>query len=199
MKDIVFDFGGVLVDWNPRHLYKKVFASAEEMEWFLGNVCTPAWNAQQDGGRSFAQAVSELKVEYPKYAAQIEDFYNRWDETLAGPIKGAVEILRELKSKGLRIYGLTNWSAETFPIAFERFDFFKLLDGIVVSGEEGLIKPDPEIYKRLLQRFDLQAPNCIFIDDNAGNIAAAKALGFEGIVFTTALELRQELTRRGIL
>ncbi len=199
MKDIVFDLGGVLIDWNPRHLYRKIFASEEEMEWFLSTVCTTQWNTQQDAGRPFAKGLALLKEKYPKYSAQIDDYFNRWDEMLGGPIKGTVAILRELKEKGYRIYGLTNWSAETFPLALERYDFLHQMDGIVVSGEEHLVKPDPAIYARLLKRYQLRAPNCVLIDDNAANISAADTLGFEAIQFHNPDLLRKELLQRGLL
>lgn len=199
MRDIVFDFGGVLVDWNPRYLYRKIFASEEEMDWFLTHVCTPQWNAQQDAGRPFAQGVEELTRQYPRYAAQIAAFFTRWDEMLGGEIKGMRALLAELKQKGYKLYGLTNWSAETLPLARQRFGIFNLLDGMVVSGEEKLIKPDPEIFKRLLQRFALQADNCLFIDDNAANVAAAAACGIDGILFENAPSLRQTLGQKGVL
>lgn len=199
MKDIIFDFGGVLIDWNPRYLYKKVFASEEEMEWFLNNVCTSQWNTQQDAGRPFAQGIALLTQKYPKYTPQIEDYYKRWDEMLGGAVKGTPDILKELQSKGYKVYGLTNWSAETFHIAYERFDFLRTLDGIVVSGEEKLVKPDPKIYERLLARFNLRAPNCVFIDDNAANVTEAARLGFEAIEFKEAGQLSKELLHLGIL
>ncbi len=199
MKDIVFDLGGVLIDWNPRHLYKKIFASPEEMEWFLSNVCTPQWNTQQDAGRPFAQGLALAKEKYPKYAAQIDDYYARWEEMLGGPIKGTVALWRELKDKGYRIYALTNWSAETFPFPKENYDLLRQLDGILVSGEERLVKPDPAIYARLLKKFGLPSPDCVFIDDNAANVAAAANLGFDAILFESPDALRAELMRRGLL
>lgn len=199
MKDIVFDLGGVLIDWNPRHLYKKIFASEEEMEWFLANVCTPQWNTQQDAGRPFAEGTGLLKEKYPKYAAQIEDYYVRWEEMLGGPIKGTVAVLKELKERGYRVYALTNWSAETLPLAKTKYDFFPLFNGITVSGEEKLVKPDPKIYARLLKTFGLHAGNCVFIDDNAANTAEAEHLGFETILFTSPEELRAGLVRLGVL
>lgn len=199
MKDIVFDLGGVLIDWNPRYLYKKIFASTEEMEWFLSNVCTPEWNARQDAGRPFAQALALVTEKYPKYAAQINDYYARWEETLGGPIKGTVALWQELKNKGYRIYALTNWSAETFPIAKQKYDFLQKMDGIVVSGEEKMNKPNPEIYKRLLARYGLQANNCVYIDDSLPNVEAAAQLGFDAIHFVSPEVLRLELLKRGLL
>lgn len=199
MKDIIFDLGGVLIDWNPRHLYKKIFGSPEEMEWFLTNICTPQWNTQQDAGRPFAKGLAVAKEKYPKYAAQIDDYFNRWDEMLGGPIKASVAVLKELKEKGYRLYALTNWSAETFPIARAKYDFLNLFDGIVVSGEERLVKPDPAIYARLLKRYQLRSCNCVFIDDNAANVSEAAHLGFDAICFNGEENLRTELLRRGLL
>ena len=199
MKKIVFDLGGVLIDWNPRYLYKKIFASEEEMEWFLSNVCTPAWNARQDAGRPFAEGIAEAKAKYPKYAPQIEAYFLRWDEMLGGAVKGSAEILRDVKARGYATYALTNWSVETFPLARAKFSFFDEFDGIVVSGEEKLIKPDPAIYDRLLSRFGLCAPDCVFIDDNSENIAAAAQLGFETILFSDAPSLRRELAEHIVL
>lgn len=199
MTHLVFDFGGVLVDWNPRHLYRKIFSSEEEMEYFLAHVCSGEWNARQDGGRPFAQGIAELTEQYPKYAAQIEAYFTRWEEMLGGEIAGMSALVHELKAKGYKLYGLTNWSAETFPIALRRFGVFKELDGMLVSGQEKVIKPDPEIYKRLLVRFNLRAPDCLFIDDSAANVVAARELGFDGVRFENAAQLRRELEKRKIL
>ncbi|MBQ7908329.1 MAG: HAD family phosphatase [Elusimicrobiaceae bacterium] len=199
MKTIVFDFGGVLVDWNPRHLYRKIFASHEEMEWFLANVCTNAWNARQDAGRSFAEGIALLKEQYPAYSQQIEAYFSRWEEMLGLEIEGSRQIIQELKSKGYKLYGLSNWSAETFPKAEARFDILAQMHGRVVSGEEKLIKPDPRIYERFLERFSLRAEKCVFIDDNAANVAAAHTVGMDGIVFKNAEQLREELQKRDIL
>lgn len=199
MKTIVFDLGGVLIDWNPRYLYTKIFAAEEEMEWFLSNVCTPEWNVRQDAGRPFAEGILEAKAKYPKYAPQIESYFLRWDEMLGGPVKGTPEILREVKARGHKTYALTNWSAETFPLAQAKFAFLSEFDGVVVSGAEKLAKPDPAIFKRLLERFDLTAPDCVFIDDNLDNIAAAAELGFETVLFKDAPSLRRELLERGVL
>ncbi len=199
MKDIVFDLGGVLIDWNPRYLYRKVFSTEKEMDWFLTNVCTSQWNTQQDAGRPFEQGIKLLEDKFPEYKFAINFYYSRWEEMLGGEIAGSVEILRELKNRGYRVYALTNWSAETFPIAQKNYDFLKWFDGIVVSGEEKLVKPDPVIYSRLLERYQLKAPNCVFIDDNAANISKAADLGFETILFTDPEALRSTLVSRAIL
>ena len=199
MKNIIFDFGGVLVDWNPRHLYRKIFSSEEEMEGFLAQVCNGEWNAKQDAGRPFAQAVAELQKQYPQYTEQIAAYFDRWGEMLGGEIPGMADLVRMLKRKGYKLYGLTNWSAETFPLARAKYSVFDMLDGMVVSGEEHIIKPDPEIYKRLLTRFQLRAPDCLFIDDSPANVAAARQLGFDAVRFESAAALERELKRRNML
>lgn len=199
MKDMIFDFGGVLVDWNPRRLYRKIFNSEKETEWFLSNVCTGEWNGQQDAGRPFAQGVALLKEQYPKYAKEIDMFYTRWEEMLGGEIPGMPQLLKELKERGYKLYGLTNWSAETFPMARSRFHVFDLLDGYVVSGEEKLIKPDPALFRRLLERFSLCAENCVFIDDSPANCAAARELGMTAVDFKSAEQLREVLKKIGVL
>ncbi len=199
MKTIVFDLGGVFVDWNPRYLYRKIFSSCEEMEWFLSHVCSNVWNARQDAGRTFAEGAEILKKEYPSYASQIDMYFSRWSEMFGPDIAGTKEIFWELKAKGFKVYGLTNWSEETFPKAKEMFEVFRQLDGVLVSGEEKLIKPDPRIYQRFLEKFSLRAEKCIFIDDNAANVSAAHTVGMDGIHFQHAQQLREELQKRGIL
>lgn len=198
-KTIVFDFGGVLIDWNPRHLYKKIFTDESEMEWFLGNVCTLHWNLKQDEGRPFAEGVTLLQGQYPQYTEQIDAYHKRWEEMLNGHIEETVQIMRNLKSAGYTILGLTNWSAETFPVALERFEFLHELDGIVVSGTEKLVKPDDTIFKLLLQRYNVKAEDCVFIDDNIYNVEAAHNLGFEAIHFSTPEALRHRLEELGVL
>ena len=199
MKDIVFDLGGVLIDWNPRHLYKKVFSTEAEMEWFLANVCTSQWNTQQDAGRPFAQGIELLKAKYPEYTFAIEFYWSRWEEMLGGEITESVEILRSLKMRGYHVYALSNWSTETFALVRDKYGFLNAFDGMVISGEEKLVKPDPEIYKRLLEKYGLKASNCIFIDDNAANISKAADLGFETILFTDSDALHRALINRSIL
>lgn len=197
---VIFDFGGVLVDWNPRHLYSKLFGDDEAgMERFLSEVTTPEWNAQQDAGRSWDEAVRVLTAEHPTHADLIAAYHLRWEETLKGPIDDSLTILRELKQAGHPLYGLTNWSHETFPLARARYDFFDLFDGIVVSGEEKMIKPDPQLYWTLLERYDIDPQRAVFIDDNASNVQAAQALGIHGIHFHSPAQLRGELVALGFL
>jgi len=183
IKDVVFDFGGVLMDWDPRYLYRTYFKDEEQMEYFLSHICTDAWNAEQDRGRTFDEGISLLLRQYPQYAEPIRMYKDRWESMLKGEFPRSVELLRRLKEQGYGIYGLTNWSAETIPIAFAKYDFFKLFDGIVVSGEEKLIKPDLKIYRILLDRYNLIAENTLFIDNSPANIEAARQLGFQTILF----------------
>ena len=196
----VFDFGGVLVDWNPRHLYRKLFVGDDAaMEHFLATVCTPEWNLRQDAGRSFAEGNEELARAHPDKRLLIEAWGKRYAETLRGAIDGTVEILADLRDRGVPLYGLTNWSAETFPIGKRRFEFFSWFDGIVVSGEEKVVKPDPRIYRVLLERYGFAAHDAVFIDDVERNADAASALGFHGIRFTDPPALRRALVRLGLL
>lgn len=196
---IVWDFGGVLMDWDPRYLYRKVFQTEEEMEYFLKEVCTMEWNLQFDAGKPFAEGIRELSAVHPKYSDQIEIFYSRWIEMIHGDIPGSVEILFDLKSKGYQMFGLTNWSRETFPLVRNDYRFFGELDGILVSGEELLAKPNPEIFELLLDRYGLDPKNCIFIDDSKPNIEAAQGLEFGTIHFQSPDQLKKELHRKGIL
>jgi 2-haloacid dehalogenase len=197
---VVFDLGGVLIDWNPRHLYRKMFDGDEEgMERFLSEICTPEWNARQDEGRSFAEATEELIARHPGQAELIRAFFDRWPEMVAGAIEETVEILSELKGAGREIYALSNWSAETFPHARERFQFLGWFDFTLISGEVGLVKPKREVFDFLLEKTGRRAEECVFIDDSPANTAAARDLGFDAIHFRSPGQLRDELTNRGIL
>jgi len=197
---VVFDVGGVLLQWDPRHLYRKLFAGDDAaMEHFLGNVCTEEWNERQDAGRTFADAAAELLPAHADKAHLIHAFGRRFDEMIPGAIEETVDILRELKRAGVPLYAVTNWSAETFPSAQNRFDFLAEFDGIVVSGEEGVIKPDPRIFRILLDRYDILAHAAVFIDDNPANAEAATNLGIHGIHFRSPQQLRRELVELGLL
>ncbi|QWT21863.1 HAD family phosphatase [Bacillus sp. NP157] len=197
---VIFDFGGVLVDWNPRHLYRKLFGDDEAgMERFLAEVTTTEWNLQQDAGRPWKDALAELTAQHPEHVDLITAFHERWEETLKGPIDDSIAILHDLKSAGHPLYGLTNWSGETFPIARARYEFFNWFDGIVVSGDEGTIKPDPRLYETLLERYDVDPKRAVFIDDNKANVEAAEALGIHGIHFHSPAQLRADLIDLGFL
>lgn len=198
IKNIVFDFGGVLIDWNPIYVYGNEFDSKSEMDFFFENICTHTWNLQQDAGRSLAEATRLLQEEHPQYREQIAMYYGRWEEMLGGTIDENVSLIKPLK-QNYNVYGLTNWSAETLPIAMERYPFFSELDGIVVSGEEKIVKPDARFYQILLNRYNLNPQETLFIDDNADNIEAAKALKLQTIHLTKNIHLEKALRDMGIL
>lgn len=195
---IIFDFGGVLVDWNPRYVYRDYFQDDEKMEWFLANICTDEWNIEQDRGRSLAEATELLVAQHPDWEKEIRMYYGQWETMMKDAIYETVDILFELKKK-YKMYGLTNWSAETFPIALDRFEFFQVFEGILVSGEEKLIKPDEKIFERMMEKFDLKPENCLFIDDTAKNVEASRKFGIETIHFKNPDDLRKELEELEIL
>ena len=197
-KVIVFDLGGVLIDWDPRYMYRKLFDDEAEMERFLAEVTTSEWNARHDAGRRWEDGVALLSAQHPHLAGLISAYWERWEEMLAGPIDGTVEILAALRDSGYELHALTNWSTQTFPIARERYEFLDWFETIVVSGEEKLIKPDPRIYEILLERIGRQANDCIFIDDAPRNVATATELGFTAIRFENPNQLRAELGRLGV-
>jgi 2-haloacid dehalogenase len=195
---IVFDLGGVLIDWNPRYLYRKLLQNDEEVEYFLANICTAEWNAQQDGGRPFREGVATLKEKYPAYAGLIEAYHQRWEEMLGEAYGETVEILSAVKKLGMPLYALTNWSAETFPIARKRYEFLSWFEGILVSGEVGLKKPDPEIFRLLLKRYKLNADQTIYLDDVEENLIPARQVGLRAIHFQSAAQLRTSLQQLGL-
>ncbi len=198
LKNIIFDFGGVLMDWDPRYFYRDYFQNDTDMEFLLKNITTNAWNAEQDRGRSIEKANEKLIREHPLFEKDIRAYYDNWTTMLKGDIPENVTVLRQLEGK-YPLYGLTNWSAETFPYALEHYDFFALFEGkIVVSGDEKLIKPDPKIFKVLLHRYNLVAEESVFIDDNADNIETAKSLGFTCVHVTPETNLQQELHQLGL-
>lgn len=197
---IVFDLGAVLIDWNPRHLYRKIFKTEEEITWFLENICTHDWNEKQDAGRSFEEATNELLQKFPEHEMPIRAWYDRWQETIKGPIPGTVEILKQIRdSKKYTLYALTNWSAETFPWALEKFDFLSWFNGIVVSGHEKTRKPFPEFFQILFDRYRINPTQGLFIDDSQRNIEGARAVGLPGIWFQSPEQLKADLIRLNIL
>jgi 2-haloacid dehalogenase len=197
---IIFDLGGVLIDWNPRYVYRQIFDSEEKIDWFFENICTHEWNEHQDAGRSLQEATEELVAKFPEHENEIRAYYGRWEEMLGGPIHETVEILQSLKATNkYKIYALTNWSAETFPVALQRYEFLNWFDGIVMSGEEKTRKPFVEIYKRLLDRFKVDPSEVIFIDDSLRNVMGAEAAGIEGIHFHSPQQLKEELQQRNIM
>lgn len=197
---IIFDLGGVLIDWNPRYVYRTIFKNEAEVEWFLENVTTHEWNEQQDAGYPLHKATEELIAEHPEWENEIKAYYGRWLEMLGEAIHETVEIFHQLKKTGkYKLYALTNWSAETFPHARKRFEFLEWFDGIVVSGEEKMKKPSAEFYKTLLERYRLDPSRTIFIDDSLRNIKGAETAGLKGIQFHNAMQLRVELQKMGVI
>lgn len=197
---VIFDLGGVLIDWDPRNLYRRLFdGNIAAMEAFLAEVCTAEWNERQDAGRSFAEGEAVAIAAHPDRRDMIIAWARDFDEMIPGAIAGSVDILAQLHARGVPLYALSNWSAETFPSQLRRFDFLSWFAGIVLSGEEGVIKPDPRIYRRLLERHGVEAARAVYIDDVAANAAAATALGIHGIHFTSPGQLRAELAALGLL
>ena len=197
---IIFDLGAVLINWNPQHLYRKLIADDEQRQYFLDNICTSDWNEEQDAGRSLADGTEFLVSKHPEHEENIRAFYSRWDEMLAGPIQGTVDIFKALKESGkYKIYALSNWSAETFEIAQREFDFLNWFDGMVVSGVEKIRKPDPAFYNLLLTRYQVKPEEAVFIDDNYRNILAAEALGIKSVHFTSAEDLSSALKKLSVL
>jgi 2-haloacid dehalogenase len=199
-KSVIFDLGGVLLDWDPRHLYRKLFDGDEAaMERFLAEVCTMAWHLQHDAGRPFAETCAELKLQHPGHDALIEAFADRHDEMTAGPIAGTVALLERLAADAVPLYAITNFPAQTFPLARQKFGFLGLFRDVAVSGVERVVKPDAEIFNILLRRNALVAGESIFIDDSLRNVEVARALGLHAIHFRSPDLLEQELCALGVL
>ncbi|MBB5191777.1 2-haloacid dehalogenase [Silvimonas terrae] len=203
VRAVVFDFGGVLFDWNPEYLYRELIPDATERQWFLQHVCNGEWNLQQDAGRTLADATAMLIAQYPDHAELIRAFYGRWPETLAGTLPEGIKLMEDLENAAIPLYGLTNWSAETFPYAWENYPFLHRFKDIVVSGRLKLIKPDAAIYHEMFRRIaqdlpDLAPAELVFIDDNAANAAAAGALGWHGIHHVSAAQTESALRELGL-
>jgi 2-haloacid dehalogenase len=197
---VVFDLGGVLIDWNPRHLYRRLFDGDEAaMERFLIEICSPAWNARQDSGRSWHDAVETLVRLHPEHRELIVAYDERWPEMLGGPIEGTVDILADVRRAGLRLAALSNWSAEKFPIARRRYDFLGWFEAVVVSGEVGVAKPDPRIYRHLLRRTGFDPARTLFVDDVEANLTVAADFGLQTHLFRDPATLRAELQRLALL
>lgn len=197
---LVFDLGGVLIDWNPEYLYRTIFPDEKERNWFLSTICTLDWNEEQDAGRTLQEGTEYLVKKFPDHEASIRAYYDRWKEMLGGPIHDTVEIFRQLKfNTDIRLYALTNWSAETFPVALELYEFLHWFDGRLVSGEEQIRKPSPGIYQLLIDRFGIRPSEAIYVDDNLRNVIPARELGFHGIHFHSPEQFRKELIELGVL
>lgn len=194
IRNIVFDFGGVLVEWNQRYFYRDYFKDDERMEYFLTHVYTEEYVRRTDMGETYAQVIPDMIAAHPEFREAIEIFPLRWGIMLHKEKPESVALLHELKSKGYHLYGLTNWSPENIHVAFERFPFLSELEGTVVSGFEHTVKPDPELYQILLRRYSLKAEECVFIDDRAANVETARRLGMGGVVFDDISHVRQQLS-----
>lgn len=197
---IIFDLGGVLIDWNPKYVYREVFNGDEEkVDWFLDNICTFDWNVEQDAGRTFEEATQFLIDQYPQYEQWIRIYYDRWEDMLGGPIQDSVSLLNKLKKANThQLYALTNWSAEAFPVALQRYDFLQHFEGILVSGEEKMRKPFEMIYELILDRYNLAAEKSVFIDDNLENVLGAKKVGMIAIQYKNSQQLINELSHLGV-
>jgi len=197
---VVFDIGAVLVDWNPEYLYAKVIPDPDERRWFLSEVCTPDWNFAMDAGTSVSDEVAKLVAERPEYADLINPWWDRWSEMLGDETPGTRDIAEELQKSGMPIYALTNWNAQTWELGLAEFPFLgRIFDGIVVSGQEGVTKPDPRIFEILSSRFDLEPSTTVFIDDSPKNVDAANTLGYQAHLFTSAPELEAWLKELDVL
>lgn len=195
---IVFDFGGVVIGWDPRRVYRRFQKTDEEITRFFDEVDFHAWNLEQDRGRPWAEAVSGLSTRFPHHEKLIRAYDEHWEDSITGPIDETVGIVRRLKAAGYRLVGLTNWSADKFALTRSRYEIFRLFDEIIVSGEVGLVKPEKKIFELMLQRIGRRAEECLFIDDSPTNVDAAASMGFSTIHFQSPTQLDEELKRRGI-
>ncbi len=196
---VLFDIGNVFVEWNPRFLYQKLIDDADELDRFLAEVVTLDWHSEHDRGRPFAEGVADLSSQFPEYQDLIQAYDTRWEETLGGVIQGSVDVMMELLERGIRVYGLTNFSAEKWPAFCRNHDFTDMFEGVVVSGEEGLIKPDPRIYHTAIARFHLDPEATVYIDDRRENVLAAEQLDMIGHQFTAPGVLRDAFEKIGML
>jgi len=199
IRAILFDIGGVLLEWDPHRLYRRYFEQPHEIDHFLAEINFPAWNLEQDRGRPFAQAVAELSAQFPQHAHLIRAYHKQWEESIVGPIPGTTRILQQLKQAGFPLYGISNWSHETFPLIRKKYPFFDLLDDIVLSGAVKLVKPDPRIFRLTLNRIGRSADECLLIDDSPANIASAQNLGLATVQFHSSRQLERELHLLGLL
>jgi len=200
IETVIFDLGGVLIDWNPDYVYKTIFNDETKMREFYNEICTSEWNEEQDAGRGLKEATEELVAKFPHEEQNIRAYYDRWEEMLRGEIEESVQVLEKIKEKGeVKLYALTNWSAETFPVALKRFPFLQWFDGRLVSGEEKMRKPFSEIYHLLISRFNIDPHTAVYIDDNERNLKPPADLGIHTILFKSASQLSEELAALGVL
>jgi len=197
---IIFDLGGVLIDWNPQYVFhENYFDSKDKRDYFFSSICSSEWNEEQDAGRSIVEATTELVEKFPEWESAIRDYYGKWTDMLGGPIHETVALFRELKDSGkYKLYALTNWQADLFNIALVRYNFLHWFDGRVVSGVEKTRKPFHEFYHRLLDRYNVNPAEAIFIDDNFRNVKAAEELGITGVHFSNADLLKEALRQLGL-
>jgi 2-haloacid dehalogenase len=197
---LVFDLGGVLIDWNPRYLFREFFPDdPDAMERFLEEIRFPEWNIEMDGGKPFTETLAEVSTRFPQYARMLKAFHQRWEETLGGPIPATVNLLPRLKQAGYSLHALSNWSADTFSIARRKYAFLNLFDSILISGDVKMVKPDPRIFRIFLERSGRKAEECLFVDDNKINTEAARALGFQVVWLENPEQLETELRHRNLL
>ena len=192
-KNVVFDFGGVLLDWNPHYLYDPYFGDVEKAEWFLTHICTYEWNAQHDNGKPIAEGTAELIALHPEWEKEIRMYYDEFMKMMGGQIPGMEELVKELKANGQRVFGLSNWSVETFALVRPVYPVLDLMEDMVISGVEKVMKPDHRIFELALYRFGIKAEETVFIDDNPNNVKAANELGIHGILFQSREQLEKEL------
>jgi 2-haloacid dehalogenase len=203
IKAVVFDFGGVLIDWSPEYLYRELIPDETERRWFLTHVCSMDWVIRQDGGQPIVEATDELVAKFPDHEPLIRAFYERWHEMVGGLLEEGVAIMEKLEAAHVPLFGLTNWSAETFPYAWEHYPVLRRFRDIIVSGRVKLVKPDPAIFAAMRERIELQLPGIepaelVFIDDNVKNAQAATALGWHGVHHTSAAQTEAKLRELGL-
>jgi 2-haloacid dehalogenase len=196
---VVFDIGNVLIEWDPRYLYRRIFKTPEEIEHFLSTICTSAWNLEFDRGRSFSEGVAELVAKHPQHETAIRAFDERWDEMIPGLVPGTLALMERLEARDVPLYAITNFSAEKYAGARVRFPFFDRFRGVIVSGRERVLKPDRAIFDLLMNRYELRPADCLFVDDSKANIAGARAAGMEAHHFRGAEGLEAELAARGLV
>lgn len=199
IKNLVFDLGLVLLDWNREYLFGPYFNDKEKCDWFLSNVCDYAWNNSHDDGTPYAPTIVALKEKFPEWSKEIQMYYDEWTRTMGEQIPGMQEVLEELKARGYRLYALSNWSSETFYQIANRYPVLRLMDGYLISGDIGYLKPGKDIFRYFLEKYDLKASECLFVDDTLKNVEGCKAAGIDAVQFTGADAYRSELVRRGIL
>lgn len=195
---VVFDIGNVLIRWDPKRLYSRLFPDPVKRDWFLETICTDAWNVEMDRGRPFAEGIAELVARHPEWETEIRAWDEHWHEMVPGEIAGSVEILERVRALGIPDYAITNFSREKFAEAVARFPFLTRFRDTVVSAHERLLKPDPAIYRVLIDRNRLDPAACLFIDDSPKNVAGARAVGMQAVVFTSPEELAADLAAHGV-